>query len=197
MPGLCVHLDGYPEREWVTNDDEWEWDSGPIEDNAVPVELVVGAVAFRQIVVRLQQLSQLCAAAALGKYTSDPKRRTREAAQRRRRDSTGKHLDVNDLMPTWVSEHYEDADEIERAFIAIKDLYYAFKTSEHYQKLNRRERPLMNLMQFRSAISKSAKYKPKYRASQRGSVRDGTYHAQDGLVDLKKKCEDQPDETEQ
>ena len=147
MPSLCVHLDGYPKRQWVTNDDdEWEWASGPIEDNAVPVELVIGAAAFRQIVVRLQRFSQLCAAAALGKYTSDPKWRTREAAQRRRRDPTGKHLDANDLMSTWVSEHYEDADEIERAFIAIKDLYYAFKTSEHYQKLNRRERPLMNLM---------------------------------------------------
>ena len=103
MPGLCVHLDGYPEREWVTNDDEWEWDSGPIEDNAVPVELVVGAVAFRQIVVRLQQLSQLCAAAALGKYTSDPKRRTRDK---------GRPNTATRTLPRERTLPYRRADEV-------------------------------------------------------------------------------------
>ena len=117
---------------------------------------------------------------------------TEKAKQR-----AGKYLDANDLMPTWASEHYEDADEIERAFITIKDLYCAFKASEHYQNLSKRERTLMNEKKFRSAISKSAKYKPKYREKEKVRARDGKYNTKDGLVDLKKKCEDQPDETEQ
>ena len=90
-------------------------------------------------------------------------------------------------MPTWVSEHYDDADASENAFIAIKDIFCEFKASEHYQNLNKRERTLMNEKKFRSAISKSAKYKPKYREKEKVRLGDGKYNTKDGLVDLKKK----------
>ena len=116
---------------------------------------------------------------------------TEKAKQR-----AGKYLDNNDLMPTWVSEHYDDADESESAFSSIKDIYCKFKMSEHYQNLNKRERTLMNEKNFRSSISKSAKYKLKYR--EKGKVRfaDGKYNTKDGLVDLKEKSEDGPDKAE-
>ena len=100
-------------------------------------------------------------------------------------------------MPTWVSEHYDDADVSEKAFFAIKDIFCEFKASDHYQNLSKRERALMNEKKFRSAICKSAKFKPKYR--EKGKVRliDGRYNSKDGLVNLKKKSEDGPDEAEQ
>jgi len=112
---------------------------------------------------------------------------TEKAKQR-----AGKYLDANDLMPTWVSEHYDDADASEKAFVAIKDLFFEFKASDHYQNLNKRERTLMNEKKFRSAISKSAKYKPKYREKEKVRLGDGKYNTKDGLVDLKKKSEDGP-----
>ena len=80
-----------------------------------------------------------------------------EKAKRR----AGKYLDANDLMPTWVSEHYDDAHASEKAFVAIKDLFVEFKASDHYQNLSKRERTLMNEKKFRSAISKSAKVQAK------------------------------------
>ena len=89
---------------------------------------------------------------------------TEKAKQR-----AGKYLDANDLMPTWVSEHYDDAHVSEGAFVTIKDIFCDFKMSEHYQNLSKRERTLMNEKKFRSAISKSAKFKPKYR--EKGKVR--------------------------
>ena len=107
---------------------------------------------------------------------------TEQAKQR-----AGKYLDANDLMPTWVSEHYDDADASEKAFVAIKDLFFEFKASDHYQNLSKRERTLMNEKKFRSAISKSAKYKPKYREKEKVRLGDGKYNTKDGLVDLKKK----------
>ena len=140
-------------------------------------------------------------------------------------------------MPTWVSEHYDDAHVSEGAFVTIKDIFCDFKMSEHYQNLSKRERTLMNEKKFRSAISKSAKFKPKYREkgkvrycsrcvkkvldekrrrSQGGcglcstceanvdafeeaakeAARTGTskYNSKDGLVDIKKKSADGPDE---
>ena len=101
----------------------------------------------------------------------------------------GKYLDANDVMPMWVSEHYDDADESEKSFVTIKDLYHNFKTSEHYQNLSKRERTLMNEKKFRSAISKSAKYKPKYREKEKVRLSDGKYNTKDGFVNLKKKSE--------
>ena len=100
-------------------------------------------------------------------------------------------------MPTWVSEHYDDADVSERAFVTIKDIFCDFKMSEHYQNLSKRERTLMNEKKFRSAISKSAKFKPKYREKEKVRFVDGKYNSKDGLVDLKKKSEDGPDEAKQ
>ena len=112
---------------------------------------------------------------------------TEKAKQR-----AGKYLDANNLMPTWVSEHYDDADASENAFIAIKDIFCEFKASEHYQNLSQRERTLMNEKKFRSAISKSAKYKPQYREKGKVRLGDGKYNTKDGLVDLKNKSEDGP-----
>ena len=60
---------------------------------------------------------------------------TEKAKQR-----AGKYLDANDLMPTWVSEHYDDADVSERAFVTIKDIFCDFKMSEHYQNLSKSAR---------------------------------------------------------
>ena len=47
---------------------------------------------------------------------------TEKAKQR-----AGKYLDDNDFMPTWVSEHYDDADVSEKKFASIKDLFCDFK----------------------------------------------------------------------
>ena len=117
-----------------------------------------------------------------------------EKAKRR----AGKYLDDNDFMPTWVSEHYDDADVSEKEFASIKDIFCDFKMSEHYQNLSKRERRLMNEKKFRSAISKSAKFKPKYRENGKVLLSDGKYNSKDGLVDTKKKkSEDGPDEAEQ
>ena len=116
-----------------------------------------------------------------------------EKAKRR----AGKYLDDNDLMPTWVSEHYDDAHVSEKAFFAIKDLFFEFKASDHYQNLSKRERTLMNEKKFRSAISKSARYKAKYREKGKVTLGDGKKNTKDGLIDLKKKSEDGPDEAEQ
>jgi len=55
----------------------------------------------------------------------------------------------------------------------------------------------MNEKKFRSAISKSAKFKSKYREKEKVRLGDGKYNSKDGLVDLKKKSEDGPDEAEQ
>ena len=93
--------------------------------------------------------------------------------------------------------HYDDADVSERAFVTIKDIFCDFKMSEHYQNLSKRERTLMNEKKFRSAISKSAKFKSKYREKEKVRIIDGKYNSKDGLVDLKKKSEDGPDEAEQ
>ena len=106
---------------------------------------------------------------------------TEKAKQR-----AGKYLDANDLMPTWVSEHYNDADVSEKEFASIKDIFCDFKMSEHYQNLSKRERSLMNEKKFRSAISKSAKFKSKYREKEKVRFIDGKYNSKDGLVDLKK-----------
>ena len=100
-------------------------------------------------------------------------------------------------MPTWVSEHYDDAHVSEKAFFAIKDLFFEFKASDHYQNLSKRERTLMNEKKFRSAISKSARYKAKYREKGKVTLGDGKKNTKDGLIDLKKKSEDGPDEAEQ
>ena len=116
---------------------------------------------------------------------------TEKAKQR-----AGKYLDANDLMPTWVSEHFDDADASEKAFVAIKDLFFEFKASDHYQNLSKRERTLMNEKKFRSAISKSARYKAKYREKGKVRLETGKYNTKDGLVDLKKKPEDGPEEAE-
>ena len=104
----------------------------------------------------------------------------------------GKYLDGHDLMPAWVSEHYDDVDPSEQAFVAIKDLFYDFKMSDQYQNLSKRERTLMNEKKFRSAISKSARYKPKYREKEKVRLCDGRYNTKDGLVDVKKTPHDEP-----
>ena len=44
----------------------------------------------------------------------------------------------------------------------------------------------MNEKKFRSAISKSAKFKSKYREKEKARFIDGKYNSKDGLVDLKK-----------
>lgn len=104
----------------------------------------------------------------------------------------GKYLDAHDQMPAWVMEHYDDVEPNEKAFIAIKDLFYDFKTSDHYQNLSKRERTLMSEKKFRSAICKSARYKPKYREKEKVRLSDGKYNTKDGLVDVRKKPEGEP-----
>ncbi len=104
----------------------------------------------------------------------------------------GKYLDAHDLMPAWVVEHCDDVDPSENAFIAIKDLFYDFKKSDHYQTLSKRERTLMNEKKFRSAICKSAMYKSKYREKMKVRLSDGSYNTKDGLVDVRKKPGDEP-----
>ena len=76
----------------------------------------------------------------------------------------------------------------ERAFVTIKDIFCDFKMSEHYQNLSKRERTLMNEKKFRSAISKSAKFKSKYREKEKARFIDGKLIQLEGwaLVDLKK-----------
>ena len=54
----------------------------------------------------------------------------------------------------------------------------------------------MNEKKFRSAISKSARYKAKYREKGKVRLETGKYNTKDGLVDLKKKPEDGPEEAE-
>ena len=99
----------------------------------------------------------------------------------------GKYLDGHDLMPVWVSEHYDDVDPSEKAFVAIKDMFSDFRKSDHYQNLSKRERMCMNEKKFRSAISKSATYKSRYREKMKVRLHDGTYNTKDGLVDVRKK----------
>mmetsp|Transcript_38714 Transcript_38714/g.129509 ORF Transcript_38714/g.129509 Transcript_38714/m.129509 type:complete len:130 (-) Transcript_38714:246-635(-) len=53
--GLKVRLDGFSKREWVTDDDEWEWiDVAVGADGTRPLEHFLGSV-LRQYIVRLAQ----------------------------------------------------------------------------------------------------------------------------------------------
>ena len=66
--GLRVHLDGYPKREWVTDEDEWEWiESSFPREVPRPVELVIGCRAFREVLARLSDTGEMCAKAARGR----------------------------------------------------------------------------------------------------------------------------------
>ena len=68
--GLRVRLDGYSKREWVTDDDEWEWAEGPLgAPGPRPVEFVIGAQPFREILTRLAKSAEVCRTAAKGEHT--------------------------------------------------------------------------------------------------------------------------------
>ena len=73
--GLRVRLDGYSKREWVTNEDEWEWVDMPDNPKGIgprPVEFVIGHVAFREALMKLNRSKDACANAAKGEYTPGP-----------------------------------------------------------------------------------------------------------------------------
>jgi len=56
--GLKVRLDGFSKREWVTDDDEWEWIDGAVgADGTRPLEHYLGSV-LRQYIVRLAQAKE-------------------------------------------------------------------------------------------------------------------------------------------
>lgn len=67
--GIRVKLDGYSKREWVTDDDEWEWEkpSAPLAGPR-PVEFVVGPVQLREVLARLLKSKESCATAAKGEH---------------------------------------------------------------------------------------------------------------------------------
>ena len=71
--GIRVRLDGFQKREWVTDEDEWEWIDGSYDTDGpspgFPIEHVVGAAVYRQTLQRLARTSQVCADAAVGKHT--------------------------------------------------------------------------------------------------------------------------------
>ena len=52
-----VRLDGYSKREWVTDEDEWEWveaiASAATAHGPKPVEFVLGGASFRETLTRL------------------------------------------------------------------------------------------------------------------------------------------------
>ena len=51
--GLRVRLDGFSKREWVTNEDEWEWlDGAGGAEGPKPVELIVGHSLLRDLLAR-------------------------------------------------------------------------------------------------------------------------------------------------
>ena len=72
--GLRVRLDGYSKREWVTDEDEWEWDEKhPIDPpRPRPVEFVIGPGPFRDTLARLTKSKELCATAAKGEHMPGP-----------------------------------------------------------------------------------------------------------------------------
>ena len=77
--GLKVRLDGYSKREWVTDDDEWEWapdgmaKAGGASGGAAaprPVEFIIGAAPFREALSKLTRAKDLCTNAAKGEHVA-------------------------------------------------------------------------------------------------------------------------------
>ena len=67
--GLRARLEGFTKREWVTDEDEWEWLEGAGgADGPRPLELMVGHALLRDLLSRLQKLKEVCAAASKGKH---------------------------------------------------------------------------------------------------------------------------------
>ena len=70
-------------------------------------------------------------------------------------DRAAAYLDLNDFIPSWVSEHYRTIQtECIKTFVSIKDLYAHFKKSDHFQTLSKREQRNQNEGKFRKAIAK-------------------------------------------
>ena len=79
--GLRVRLDGYSKREWVTDEDEWEWVEGPLgAPGPRPIEFVIGYGPFREMLTRLNKSKELCANAAKGEHTPGPPPKAKRGA---------------------------------------------------------------------------------------------------------------------
>jgi hypothetical protein len=83
-----VLLDGYSKREWVTDEDEWEWDYPPTAGPAVglpgggprPLEAVLGTALFRDVLTRLLKSAATCEGAAKGELPPAPPSKGKRAA---------------------------------------------------------------------------------------------------------------------
>ena len=83
-----VLLDGYSKREWVTDEDEWEWDYPPTVGPAVglpgggprPIEAVLGTTLFRDVLSRLLKSAATCEGAAKGELPPAPPSKGKRAA---------------------------------------------------------------------------------------------------------------------
>jgi hypothetical protein len=83
-----VLLDGYSKREWVTDEDEWEWDYPPTAGPAVglpgggprPIEAVLGTALFRDVLTRLLKSAATCEGAAKGELPPAPPSKGKRAA---------------------------------------------------------------------------------------------------------------------
>ena len=77
-------LDGYSKREWVTDEDEWEWDCPPAVGlpggGARPVEAVLGTALFRDVLSRLTNSAATCEGAAKGELPPAPPSKGKRAA---------------------------------------------------------------------------------------------------------------------
>lgn len=81
-------LDGYSKREWVTDEDEWEWDYPPTAGPAVglpgggprPLEAVLGTALFRDVLTRLLKSAATCEGAAKGELPPAPPSKGKRAA---------------------------------------------------------------------------------------------------------------------
>ncbi|KAL1528118.1 hypothetical protein AB1Y20_009482 [Prymnesium parvum] len=81
--GLRVKLQGFAKREWVTDEDEWEWlaGAGDADSGALPVELIVGDKVLRELLANLATQKDAFAEAAKGEHQAD--RETKSAAKRK------------------------------------------------------------------------------------------------------------------
>ena len=79
--GLRVRLDGYTKREWVTDDDEWEWTELLAGSECPrPVEFIIGAAPFRELLARLLKTADLCRAASKGDVPAANQPKTKRGA---------------------------------------------------------------------------------------------------------------------
>tara|TARA_R110000823_G_scaffold259789_2_gene380841 strand:+ start:79 stop:2508 length:2430 start_codon:yes stop_codon:yes gene_type:complete len=79
---------------------------------------------------------------------------------------TKEYVDSNDLLLTWISDHYiYDVDSETDYFVQVKDMYYKFKSGDEWDNLYKKERP--TLKKFISDVKSNSNFKLYYHERKR------------------------------